>query len=394
MQARLKVLHDKANVKQVKLLPVTLIGRSTECNLKIASSQVSRNHCRITLADDAVFVEDLGSANGTLVDGQPLPAHQPTAIAPGTHLIVGPAEFQIDFVAPSSPTLVLNRGSSPVAPELPSTEMIFPATSPNASFPAVDPAAIVAQAAPEAAVAPIPVATPAIVAQEVVAAPAVAAPFVPTAAPVEAPFVPQAQVVAEWQPPVESGATLAEMSPPAAAVPVVAAVPVLDVAAAAAARAADTEILDSGAQAFGFEVDEEAAQATQFMFAETVPDSIPFETSAESSAPPKSDAAAKKGGLKSLFSLFGRKDKATGATHSASVTPPAASAPPSVFLPTVEPQSQSEELAVEVVSEVVNVEQLGVEVDSSTDTAEFTGEQPPPTSTDENDDFQQFLSQF
>lgn len=392
MQARLKVLHDKANVKQVKLLPVTLIGRSTECNLKIASSQVSRNHCRITIANDAVFVEDLGSANGTLVDGQPLPAHQPTAIAPGTHLIVGPAEFQIDFVAPSSPTLVLNRGSSPVAPELPSTEMIFPATSPNASFPAVEPPAIVAPAALEAAVAPVPAVPPAIVAQEVVATPAVAAPYVPTAAPFEAPFVPQAQVVAEWQPPVESGATLAEMSPPAAAVPVVAAVPVLDVAAAA--RAADTEILDSGAQAFGFEVDEEAAQATQFMFAETVPDSIPFETSAESSAPPKSDAAAKKGGLKSLFSLFGRKDKATGATHSASVTPPATSAPPSVFLPTVEPQPQSEEFAGEVVSEAVNIEQLGVEVDSSTDTAEFTGEQPPPTSTDESDDFQQFLSQF
>lgn len=393
MQARLKVLHDKANVKQVKLLPVTLIGRSTECNLKIASSQVSRNHCRITLADDAVFVEDLGSANGTLVDGQPLPAHQPTAIAPGTHLIVGPAEFQIDFVAPSSPTLVLNRSSSPVAPELPSTEMIFPVTSPNASFPAVAPAAIVAQAASEAAVAPVPVATPAIVAQEVVAAPAVAAPYVPVAAPVEAPFIPQAPAVAEWQPPVESAANLTEMSPPAAGVPVVAAVPVLDVAAVAA-RAADTEILDSGAQAFGFEADEEAAQATQFMFAETVPDSIPFESSADTSAPPKSEAAAKKGGLKSLFSLFGRKDKATGATHSASVTPPAASAPPSVFLPTVEPQSQSEELAVEVVSEVVNIEQLGVEVDSSTDTAEFTGEQPPPTSTDENDDFQQFLSQF
>ena len=99
MQARLKVLHDKANVKQVKLLPVTLIGRSTECNLKIASSQVSRNHCRITLGEDSVFVEDLGSANGTLVDGQLITPHQPTAIAPGARLVVGPAEFVIDYVA-------------------------------------------------------------------------------------------------------------------------------------------------------------------------------------------------------------------------------------------------------------------------------------------------------
>lgn len=394
MQARLKVLHDKANVKQVKLLPVTLIGRSTECNLKIASSQVSRNHCRITLAADAVFVEDLGSANGTLVDGQPLPAHQPTAIAPGTHLIVGPAEFQIDFVAPTSPTLVLNRGSNPIAQELPSTEMIFPVTTQNASFPVPDQAAVAAQVGPEAVIAPVPVVVPPVVAQEFPSTPAIAAPpVIPMAAPVEATFVPQVPVpqaptVSEWQPPAESGAILADMSAPAAAVPVVTAVPVFDTTGAA--RAADTEILDSGAQAIGFEVDEEAAQATQFMFAETVPDSIPF----ESSAPPKSDATSKKGGLKSLFSLFGRKDKSTGATHSASVTPQATSAPPSVFLPTVESHVQSEELAVEVINEVVNIEQSEVEVDSSADTAEFTGELPPPTSTDGNDDFQQFLSQF
>eukprot|EP00475_Leptophrys_vorax_P020754 TRINITY_DN28489_c0_g1_i2.p1 TRINITY_DN28489_c0_g1~~TRINITY_DN28489_c0_g1_i2.p1 ORF type:complete len:119 (+),score=3.71 TRINITY_DN28489_c0_g1_i2:102-458(+) len=117
MQARLKVLHDKANVKHVKLLPVTLIGRSTECNLKIASSQVSRTHCRITLGTDSVFVEDLGSANGTIVDGQLLPPHQPTAIAPGASIIVGPAEFQIDYVASTSATMVLSRSGIPPQPE-------------------------------------------------------------------------------------------------------------------------------------------------------------------------------------------------------------------------------------------------------------------------------------
>lgn len=399
MQARLKVLHDKANVKQVKLLPVTLIGRSTECNLKIASSQVSRNHCRITLADDAVYVEDLGSANGTLVDGQPLAAHQPTAIAPGTHLIVGPAEFQIDFVAPTSPTLVLNRGSSPIAPELPSTEMIFPVATPNVNFPTeAQPAAeaqvvasapVIEQQIPTAAVAlvaPVAAAVPGAPAAPVVAAVPVvtAAPVVPVAAPLEAALVPQAAPVAVWQPPAEPDVLLSEMAVPAAVIPVAGDPAVFD--PGGAVRAADTEILDSGAQGIGFEADEEASQATQFMFAETVPDSIPF----DSPAPSKPDATSKKGGLKSLFSLFGRKDKPTGATHSASVTPQATSAPPSVFLPTVEAQPQSEEPGVEVVS----IELPEGEVASSGDTAEFTGEAPPPTSTEENDDFQQFLSQF
>ena len=126
MQARLKVLHDKANVKQVKLLPVTLIGRSTECNLKIASSQVSRAHCRITLGEDTVYVEDLGSANGTLVDGKLLIAHQPTAVVPGAKLVVGPAEFLIDYVASTSATMVLSRLSVPIVPSLSSTELLLP----------------------------------------------------------------------------------------------------------------------------------------------------------------------------------------------------------------------------------------------------------------------------
>jgi len=372
MQARLKVLHDKANVKQVKLLPVTLIGRSTECNLKIASSQVSRNHCRITLADDAVFVEDLGSANGTLVDGQPIPAHQPTAIAPGTHIIVGPAEFQIDFVAPTSQTLVLNRTTVPAAPELPSTEMIFPTPSPLAGL-------AVAEQAP---------AVPQVVAAAMeVAAPVVAAAVIP--APVETAYIPQAPVAAEWQQPVEFVAPVVEQPIPAAVVmPVVETVPVAVVAAMPIpepiiARAPDTEILDSGAQPFSIETDEEAEQATQFMFAETIPDSIPFDASSS----PKSEAPAKKGGLKSLFSLFGRKDKSAGATHSASVAPEVASAPPSVFLPTVEPQVLPEE-------QIFNVEQPVAEIASSTDTAEITGSQAQPASEETNDDFEQFLAQF
>jgi len=152
MQARLKVLHDKANVKQVKLLPVTLIGRSTDCNLKIASSQVSRNHCRITVASDAVFVEDLGSANGTLVDGQLIPPHQPTVIAPGAHLVVGPAEFQIDYVASTSATVVLPRSGVMPSPDLSSTEMIFPQPVPAAA--AASPAEVVSLA-PAVAAAPV-----------------------------------------------------------------------------------------------------------------------------------------------------------------------------------------------------------------------------------------------
>ena len=109
MNARLKVLHEKANVKSVKLLPSTVIGRSNECDLKISSSEVSRIHCRITIQDDSVFIEDLGSANGTFVNDQILSPRQPIAVDPGTKITIGPAEFIVDFIAPTSNTVVVRR---------------------------------------------------------------------------------------------------------------------------------------------------------------------------------------------------------------------------------------------------------------------------------------------
>ncbi len=348
MQARLKVLHDKANVKQVKLLPVTLIGRSTDCNLKIASSQVSRNHCRITLGDDAVFVEDLGSANGTLVDGQLLTAHQPTAIAPGAHLIVGPAEFQIDYVASTSATMVLSRSGAPPVPELPSTEMIFPTSQlPVQSLPA---APQPSSATPQA---------------EFVATVESLQTVVYDSVPV--PAAPEASV-----PPVAAYAAL----------PVPDAVAVMPGVTVTQPQQADTEI-PSPAADFGFtpaadEAVEDSAEETQFLFQETVPDTVSPGGGTSAARPEQAHA---KGGLKSLFSLFGRNDKPTvAATHKASAAQ-SATAAPGVFLPTMEAQAE----------EPGDVQP---ESPSAADTSAVTADQAPPTSTDEDDGFQQFLANF
>jgi len=47
-----------------------LIGRSRKCHLCVGSTSISRRHCAITRDQATVSVEDLGSRNGTLVNGQ------------------------------------------------------------------------------------------------------------------------------------------------------------------------------------------------------------------------------------------------------------------------------------------------------------------------------------
>lgn len=103
MEVRLLVKNAKASAKQVRLGPKTVIGRGTECNLRIASAQVSRKHCVITVADSRVHVRDLGSANGTFVNGEQLPKDGETVLIPGSHLEVGPLSFVINYSPPPPP---------------------------------------------------------------------------------------------------------------------------------------------------------------------------------------------------------------------------------------------------------------------------------------------------
>jgi pSer/pThr/pTyr-binding forkhead associated (FHA) protein len=49
---------------------VKTIGRATGAEFILDRALVSRLHCQLTAADDSVQVKDLGSTNGTFVNGQ------------------------------------------------------------------------------------------------------------------------------------------------------------------------------------------------------------------------------------------------------------------------------------------------------------------------------------
>ncbi len=46
-----------------------VVGRSTDCEISIPTDEVSRRHAQLKVAVDGVHVEDLGSANGTFING-------------------------------------------------------------------------------------------------------------------------------------------------------------------------------------------------------------------------------------------------------------------------------------------------------------------------------------
>jgi class 3 adenylate cyclase len=72
------------------------IGRAADqCELVVPHPTVSRRHARLSLAGEALQVEDLGSTNGTAVNGAVLKAGAPTALQAGSKLRLGDVELVV-----------------------------------------------------------------------------------------------------------------------------------------------------------------------------------------------------------------------------------------------------------------------------------------------------------
>lgn len=71
------------------------VGRSPGCGVSLADDFVSQVHARLFRRDGAVWVEDLGSTNGTFVNDTRVTG--PLRLSPGDRLRVGRTELQLEL---------------------------------------------------------------------------------------------------------------------------------------------------------------------------------------------------------------------------------------------------------------------------------------------------------
>ena len=72
-----------------------VIGREPPADLVIDDSKISRKHCRVSLVMDELFVTDIGSSNGTMVDGSRIT--QTALLPPGARFQVGTHLLEHEF---------------------------------------------------------------------------------------------------------------------------------------------------------------------------------------------------------------------------------------------------------------------------------------------------------
>jgi pSer/pThr/pTyr-binding forkhead associated (FHA) protein len=69
-QAFLEIIGRREDNKVIELGEgEVIIGRGSSCKLQLLSKSVSRKHARIFFRNDEYYIEDLGSTNGTYVNG-------------------------------------------------------------------------------------------------------------------------------------------------------------------------------------------------------------------------------------------------------------------------------------------------------------------------------------
>ncbi len=84
-----------------------LLGRDPGCAVCIASSFVSRRHARLVIDESGFTLHDLGSHNGTLVNGEPISA--PRQLVPGDEIGIGPARLVLRLAAGDASTVTISR---------------------------------------------------------------------------------------------------------------------------------------------------------------------------------------------------------------------------------------------------------------------------------------------
>ncbi|WP_224366127.1 FHA domain-containing protein [Hyalangium versicolor] len=115
MGFQLKIAEGKDAGKEFEFdQDSVLIGRTPECDVVLYDAGVSRKHCRIFSEGNRFLIEDMGSSNGTKLNGSAITRKQ--SLSDGDQLTLGPVVFVFGAMEEEEPAPEPNTDAAIQAP--------------------------------------------------------------------------------------------------------------------------------------------------------------------------------------------------------------------------------------------------------------------------------------
>ena len=110
----LQVVRGRSASTTLKLTDsITSLGRHDDCVIRIKSAQVSRRHCEFFEVGGQLMLRDLGSSNGTYVNGKRVTGEQ--SLKHGDELTVGAVTLRVAKLGQPASALPASPDSKPKA---------------------------------------------------------------------------------------------------------------------------------------------------------------------------------------------------------------------------------------------------------------------------------------
>jgi pSer/pThr/pTyr-binding forkhead associated (FHA) protein len=111
------VIHSKASWLDQKTFPIdskVVIGRDPECDITLRLEHLSRKHLELEVRGGHLYIKDLGSSNGTFLNGQKITESE---IKPGDKIKLDVLTFEVSGPShDSNKTIIRSAPARPLAP--------------------------------------------------------------------------------------------------------------------------------------------------------------------------------------------------------------------------------------------------------------------------------------
>ncbi len=109
------ILIKVGNNREIQVKQETVLGRQAECDVLLTEGHTSRRHAKLVQAEDGYWLEDLGSSNGTFINGNRISGR--VKVASGDRLRFDVEEFDFRIPAQAAPAALDESKTVYRAPE-------------------------------------------------------------------------------------------------------------------------------------------------------------------------------------------------------------------------------------------------------------------------------------